>query len=78
MLNIDEIKHFIQDDMNSEKKKAAKVGQRYYDGKHDILKYKMYYYNGDGQLVEDRYRSNIKISHPFFTELVDQAVQYIL
>ena len=78
MLTIDEIKQFIQDDMNSEKKKSAKVGQRYYDGKHDILKYKMYYYNGDGQLVEDRYRSNIKISHPFFTELVDQAVQYIL
>lgn len=78
MLTIDEIKLFIQDDANSEKKKAAKVGQRYYDGKHDILKYKMYYYNGDGNLVEDRYRSNIKISHPFFTELVDQAVQYIL
>lgn len=78
MLTIDEIKQFIQDDVNSEKKKAARVGQRYYDGKHDILKYKMYYYNGDGNLVEDRYRSNIKISHPFFTELVDQAVQYIL
>lgn len=78
MLTIDEIKQFIQDDTNSENKKAAKVGQRYYDGKHDILKYKMYYYNGDGQLVEDKYRSNIKISHPFFTELVDQAVQYIL
>lgn len=78
MLTIEEIKQFIQDDANSEKKSAAKVGQRYYEGRHDILRYKMYYYNGDGKLVEDTYRSNIKIPHPFFTELVDQAVQYIL
>lgn len=78
MLTIEEIKQFIQDDANSEKKSAAKVGQRYYEGRHDILRYKMYYYNGDGKLVEDEYRSNIKIPHPFFTELVDQAVQYIL
>jgi SPP1 family phage portal protein len=28
--------------------------------------------------VEDTTRSNIKIPHPFFTELVDQATQYIL
>lgn len=78
LLKIDEIKQFIQDDANSEKKKNAKIGQRYYDGQHDILKYKMYYYNGDGKLVEDTFRSNIKIPHPYFTELVDQAVQYIL
>ena len=29
-------------------------------------------------LTEDKYRTNSRISHPFFTELVDQAVQYIL
>lgn len=78
MLTIDEIKRFIQDDSSSEKKRAAKIGQRYYEGEHDILKYKMYYYNGDGKLVEDKFRSNIKIPHPYFTELVDQTVQYIL
>lgn len=78
LLTIDEIKRFIQDDAASEKKRAAKVGQRYYEGQHDILKYKMFYYNGDGKLVEDTFRSNIKIPHPYFTELVDQAVQYIL
>ncbi len=70
--------NFIQDNEASEKHKAAKVGQKYYEGKHDILGYRMFYYNADGQLVEDKYRSNIKIPHPFFTELVDQAVQYIL
>lgn len=29
-------------------------------------------------MIEDKTRSNIKISHPFFTELVDQQVQYML
>lgn len=29
-------------------------------------------------MIEDTTRSNIKISHPFFTELVDQTVQYML
>lgn len=78
MLTIEEITRFIEDDANSEKKQAARVGQNYYEGKHDILKYRMFYYNADGKLVEDTYRANVKISHPFFTELVDQTVQYIL
>ena len=78
MLTETEILQFISDDENSEKKRAAREGQRYYEGLHDILKYRMFYYNNEGTLVEDKYRSNIRISHPFFTELVDQAVQYIL
>ena len=78
MLKIEEIMQFIQDDATSEKKLAAKVGNAYYEGKHDILNYRMFYFNDDGQPVEDKFRSNIKITHPFFTELVDQAVQYIL
>lgn len=78
MLTIAEIGRFINDDASSDKKKLAKVGQRYYEGDHDIKKYKLYYYDKDGRLVEDTTRSNIKISHPFFTELVDQEVQYML
>ena len=78
MLTIDEIKQFIDDDASSKKKKLAEKGQAYYEGEHDIKNYKLYYYNADGELVEDTTRSNIKISHPFFTELVDQAVQYML
>lgn len=78
MLKIEEIMRFIQDDATSEKKLAAGVGQKYYEGRHDILNYRMFYFNDDGQPVEDKFRSNIKITHPFFTELVDQAVQYIL
>ena len=78
MLTIEEIKTFIDEDATSVKKQLAKTGQRYYEGDHDIRNYKLYYFNADGELVEDKNRSNIKISHPFFTELVDQEVQYML
>lgn len=78
MLTVNEIKKFITDDKNNPNKRFAEIGQRYYDGEHDIIDYKLYYYNAEGELVEDTNRSNIKISHPFFTELVDQTVQYML
>ena len=78
MLSTAEIKHFIDEDAVSEKKMAAKEGQAYYEGDHDIKSYRLFYYNADGNLVEDKTRSNIKIPHPFFRELVDQTVQYML
>ena len=78
MLTESEILQFIQDDATSDKKRFARMGQRYYEGDHDILNYKLYYFDANGNLVEDKTRSNIKISHPFFTELVDQEVQYML
>lgn len=78
MLTIEEIQRFIDDDAASHRKKLARKGQKYYDGDHDIKDYRLFYYNADGKLVEDKTRSNIKIPHPFFTELVDQTVQYIL
>ena len=78
MLKISEIKDLISTDKTSERKQRAKKGDEYYNALHDIRYYKMYYYNADGELVEDTHRSNIKISHPFFTELVDQCVQYML
>ncbi|WP_163104324.1 phage portal protein [Amedibacterium intestinale] len=78
VLTESEIIRFIQEDESSDKKRFAKIGQKYYEGEHDIRNYRLFYYNADGQLVEDKTRSNIKISHPFFTELVDQEVQYML
>lgn len=78
MLKENEIYNLIHEDAISARKQSASVGQRYYEGKHDILHYKLYYYNADGKLVEDKTRSNIKICHPFFTELVDQCVQFML
>jgi hypothetical protein len=78
MLKIEEIKQFIDEDAVSTKKKLAKTGQAYYEGEHDIKNYQLYYCDANGNWIPDTMRSNIKISHPFFTELVDQATQYIL
>lgn len=78
MLTVSEIAQFILEDDISEKKSRAKVGQKYYDGRHDILDYRFFYYDTDGVLQEDKTRSNVKIPHSFFTELVDQQVQYML
>ena len=78
MLTPEQINRFITDDKASRKKRHARIGQRYYEGDHDIMGYKLYYYNGKGELVEDTTRANIKMPHPFFTELVDQQVQYML
>lgn len=78
MLTEQEILKFISEDASSPKKRRAAVGQKYYEGEHDIKNYRLFYYNADGELCEDTNRSNIKISHAFFTELVDQAVQYML
>lgn len=78
VLSIAEIKKFIDEDASSKKKQLAKQGQKYYEGQHDILNYQIYYYDADGELQLDQFKSNIRISHPFFTELVDQQVQYML
>lgn len=78
MLSIDEIKRFIEEDQNSEQKTLANIGQRYYEAKHDILNYRMFYYNDDGKLVEDKFRTNVKISHPFFMILSEQLAAYML
>ncbi len=78
MLKIDEIKSFIDNDLASTKKKHARTGQRYYEADHDIKDYRIFYIDANGQLQEDKNKSNIKIQHPFFTEIVDQAVQYML
>lgn len=78
MLTAAEIKRFMDDDAASELKRAAKVGLDYYNAEHDILKYRMFYYNADGKLVEDTTRANYRIPHPFFTELADQLAAYML
>ena len=78
MLTAQEIKTFIDNDAASKKKQFARMGQRYYEADHDIRQYRIFYVNADGQVQEDKTKSNIKISHPFYTELVDQAVQYML
>lgn len=78
MLTPEQIKLFIENDRTSPSKQAAQQGQDYYDGKHDIRERRIFYVNADNKLVEDKVNSNIRISHPFFTENVDQKVQYVL
>ena len=78
MLTTAEIKYFIDEDATSEKKRKAAIGQRYYEAEHDILQYRMFYYNTDGILTEDKARANSRICHPFFTEHVDQLAAYIM
>ena len=78
MLTVQEIKTFIDNDKSSTKKKLAEMGLRYYEADHDIKNSRIFFIDADGELKEDKTKSNIKISHPFFTELVDQEVQYML
>lgn len=68
----------ITADRNSDKKEKAREGLKYYKGKHEILHYRLFYFDSNGVLKEDKYKSNIKIQHQFHTELVDQKVQYLL
>ncbi len=78
MLTIQEIKTFIDNDAASTKKHLARVGERYYNAEHDIKDYRIFFVDAEGQLQEDKTRWNARISHPFFTENVDQTVQYLL
>ena len=78
MLTKSEIEYFINADKQSKVKRYAAIGERYYNAEHDIKDYRLFYINEDGIPVEDKNRSNIKISHAFFTELVDQKAQYML
>lgn len=78
MLEPGRIASIIAADKYSRKKKQARLGQKYYDGEHDILDYRIYYINKEGRLVEDLTKSNIRIPHPFFHEISEQEVSYIL
>lgn len=77
-MTVTDIKRIIDDDYWSERKIKAREGQRYYEAEHDIMQCRLFYFNSDGNLVEDHTRANIKISHPFFTELADQLAPFIL
>lgn len=69
MLTVQEIKKFINNDAASVKKQLAKTGLRYYEGRHDIKDYRIFYIDADGKVKEDKTKSNIRISHPFSRKL---------
>lgn len=78
MLDTSLIAGIIESDYNSKVKAFARKAEEYYNGHHDIDQYKVCYYDAHGVLKIDNTRSNIRISHPFFSNLVDQEVQYML
>lgn len=78
MLKPEEIKTLIDADRASVKKQLARTGLKYFEGEHDIKKYRIFFINADGILQEDKTRSNIRISHPFWKILAEQEAQYIL
>lgn len=78
MLSVDQIKTLIDNDRVSSAKKQARVGRRYYEADHDIKDRRIFFVDGEGNLKEDLTKANTRISHAFFTEIVDQTVQYML
>lgn len=78
MLTPERIKSLIESDMSSKKKQFAMVGQRYYEGDHDIRRYRVFFIDKDDNVREDTTKSNVRICRPFFAELVDQSAQYML
>ena len=76
MLHIGEIQTLLNTAYGDPQKAQARIGRQYYHARHAIQNYRLFYYDAHGELQEDKTRSNIKISHPFFTELADQEVQY--
>lgn len=75
---IHEVKRLIDADLTSSIKREMRKALSYYDYKHDILKCRLFYFDNNDELKEEKYRSNTKIAHGFFTELIDQKVQYLL
>lgn len=78
MLSTEEIRKWIDNDKASAKKQNAQKGVDYYEGRHDIRNSVILFVNSNGEFEVDKTKTNIKISHPFFTENVDQTVQYVL
>lgn len=72
------IKYAIDQDSNSNAKKKAREGVRYYNYQHDIVKNRIMYIDGNGVLKEDKHASNVRIPHSFLNELIDQKTQYLL
>ena len=78
MLKPKEIKTLIDNDRASKRKQLAREGDRYFNGCHDIKKYRIFFISADGILQEDLTRSNIRIAHPFWKIIAEQEAQYIL
>lgn len=91
--NIDSelIKQFIQDDMASPLKKQMRVGQKYFEGKHDICYKKLNEYTIKGKVIDENTgkekevekvieipnKSLVKVAHRYHWKLVKQKQNYV-
>ena len=78
MLTVEEIKQFILEDRTSQKKRIAREGLRYFEGDNDIKQYRVFYYNKDGKLIEDKKSAGGRAASGFFAEQVQQKTQFTL
>lgn len=72
------IKRELDEWLQSPVRNQMLEGQRYYEGKSDILQRKRLVIGEDGQQVEDKNLANNKLMHNFIRKLVDQKVGYLL
>jgi len=69
-----EIRRFL----NSERRRNMIIGERYYDGKHDILHRKREMIGANGELEEVKNLPNNRIVDNQYKKMVDQKVNYFL
>ena len=50
-----EVKRLVSNDRASALKKDMRVGINYYEGRHDIEDYRLFYFNNEGEIVEEKY-----------------------
>lgn len=72
------VKQAVNSDRTASYKRKMRKGVDYYQYKHDILHFRLFYMDNEGKVHEETSRSNIKIPHGYLTELIDQKVQYLL
>lgn len=68
----------IKDFMGSNRRKNMIIGEKYYDGKHDILKRKRMVIGTDGELEEIDNLPNNRIVDNQYQKMVDQKNNYLL
>lgn len=73
----EEITKIINNWMNSQKRTDMLTSQSYYLSQNNILNRRFWYFKVN-QKLEDKYRSNVKISNNFLSTVVDQKVSYCL
>ena len=85
------IKQFLQDDAKSPLKKQMRIGQRYFEGKHDICFRKLNTYTIKGKVrnevtgkdeeiektIEIPNKSLVKVAHRYHWKLVKQKQNYV-